>query len=336
MTEIFLSLIGFGNVGRGVATILLEKAERFKNKYGLKFRVISISDSKATIWDESGIDLREALMVKEAFESLDKWGHQMSPLEVVKEVESDVVIDVTNDMNAWKWHMEAFRHGRHVVTSNKPPLVFHFTELIQEAYMRRANYRFEATVMAGTPIITLLQESLLGDDILRIQGVLNSTTTFILSQMEKGLSFEDALRNAQKLGIAERDPNMDVSGMDAAYKAVILHNVAFYPVSFEEVRVKGIGEISMKDMEEAKKKNKTIRLIAEIRKGEVSVEPKAIGRDSPLALYGTQNVAVIETDLLGKLVIRGPGAGIRETASAVVSDTIKAVREDLEVGAWNM
>ncbi|HIP74871.1 MAG TPA: homoserine dehydrogenase, partial [Thermococcus paralvinellae] len=162
------------------------------------------------------------------------------------------------------------------------------------------------------------------------------TTTFILSQMEKGLSFEDALRNAQKLGIAERDPNMDVSGMDAAYKAVILHNVAFYPVSFEEVRVKGIGEISMKDMEEAKKKNKTIRLIAEIRKGEVSVEPKAIGRDSPLALYGTQNVAVIETDLLGKLVIRGPGAGIRETASAVVSDTIKAVREDLEVGAWNM
>lgn len=333
MTEIFLSFIGFGNVGKGVATILLEKAERFKTKYGLEFRVVSISDSKATIWDESGIDLREALMVKETFGSLDKWGndyevYQMSPMEVVKEVESDVVIDVTNDVNAWKWHMEAFRHGRHVVTSNKPPLVFHFIELTQEAYMRGVNYRFEATVMAGTPIITLLQESLLGDKILSIQGVLNGTTTFILSQMERGLSFEDALKKAQGLGIAERDPSTDIKGIDVAYKATILHNVAFYPISFEKLRIRGIAEISMEDIERARREGKIIRLIAEVKKGEVSVEPKAIRKDSPLAVYGTQNVAVIETDLLGKLVIKGAGAGVRETASAVISDIIKTVRRE--------
>lgn len=333
MTEVFLSFIGFGNVGRGVATVLLEKAERFKNKYGLEFRVVSISDSKATIWDESGIDLREALMVKETFGSLDKWGndyevYQMSPMEVVKEVESDVVIDVTNDVNAWKWHMEAFRHGRHVVTSNKPPLVFHFMELTQEAYMRRVNYKFEATVMAGTPIITLLQESLLGDEILSIQGVLNGTTTFILSQMERGLSFEGALKNAQELGIAERDPSTDIKGIDAAYKAAILHNVAFYPISFEKLRIRGIAEISMEDIEGARREGKIIRLVAEVKKGEVSVEPKAIRKDSPLAVYGTQNVAVIETDLLGKIVLKGAGAGVRETASAVISDIIKAVRRE--------
>ncbi|AHF79581.1 homoserine dehydrogenase [Thermococcus paralvinellae] len=333
MTEVFLSFIGFGNVGRGVARVLLEKAEQFRIKYGLKFRVVSISDSKATIWEEGGIDLREALMVKETFGSLDRWGndyevYQMSPMEVVKEVESDVVVDVTNDVNAWKWHMEAFRHGRHVVTSNKPPLVFHFMELTQEAYMRRVNYRFEATVMAGTPIITLLQESLLGDEILSIQGVLNGTTTFILSQMERGLSFEDALKKAQELGIAERDSSTDIKGIDAAYKAAILHNVAFYPISFEKLRIRGIAEISMEDIERARREGKAIRLVAEVKKGEVSVEPKTVPKDSPLAVYGTQNVAVIETDLLGKLVIKGGGAGVKETASAVVNDVIKAVRRE--------
>lgn len=331
MTEIFLSFIGFGNVGRGVARVLIKKADHFRIKYGLKFKVVSISDSKATIWDESGIDLREALMVKETFGSLDKWGndyeiYHMSPMEVVKEVESDVVVDVTNDVNAWKWHMESFRHGRHVVTSNKPPLVFHFMELTQEAYMRGVNYRFEATVMAGTPIITLLQESLLGDEILSIQGILNGTTTFILSQMEKGLSFEDALKKAQELGIAERDPSMDIKGIDAAYKAAILHNVAFYPISFEKLKIRDIDEISMEDVERAKREGKVIRLVAEVRKGEVSVEPKALPKDSPLAVYGTKNVAVIETDLLGELIIKGAGAGVKETASAVVSDIIKAVR----------
>ncbi|WP_457753317.1 homoserine dehydrogenase [Thermococcus sp.] len=330
MTEVFLSFIGFGNVGRGVARVLIEKAEQFRIKYGLKFRIVSISDSKATIWDESGVDLKDALMVKETFGSLDKWGndyevYRMFPMEVVREVESDVVIDVTNDVNAWKWHMEAFRHGRHVVTSNKPPLVFHFMELTQEAYMRRVNYRFEATVMAGTPIITLLQESLLGDEILSIQGVFNGTTTFILSLMERGLSFEEALKKAQELGIAERDPSTDIKGIDAAYKATILHNVAFYPISFEKLKIRGIAGVSMRDIERAKKEGKVIRLVAEVKKGEVSVEPSFIPKESPLAVYGTQNVAVIETDLLGKLIVKGAGAGVKETASAVVSDIIKAV-----------
>ncbi|AIF69182.1 hypothetical protein PAP_03820 [Palaeococcus pacificus DY20341] len=331
---ISLSLLGFGNVGRGVAQVLLEKKEWFRRKYGLEFRVVSISDSSATIWDESGIDLMEALEVKKTFGSLSYWGdeysiYHLSPIDVARKVESDVFIDVTPaNPEAYKWYMEAFRMGRHVVTSNKPPLVFHYVELIQEAAMRGVNYRFEATVMAGTPIITLLQESLLGDEVDSIEGVFNGTTTFILSEMEKGLTFDEALKKAQALGIAEANPDVDIKGFDAAYKATILHNVAFEPMSFKKVEIRGIDDVSPEDIKRAKAQGNVIRLVAKIEKKRVSVEPVEIPKTSPLAVYGTSNVAVIKSDLMGEIVLRGAGAGVKETASAVVSDIIKCVKRE--------
>lgn len=329
-----ISLLGFGNVGRGVARVLLEKKNFFKRKYGIEFKVVSISDSTATIWDEGGIDLKEALTVKENSGALKYWGdnyeiYQFSPTEVVEEVESDVFIDVTTaNPEAYRWHMEAFRQGRHVVTSNKPPLVFYYTQLVQEAAMRGVNYRFEATVMAGTPVITLLQESLKGDEVISIEGIFNGTTTFILSEMEKGLTFKEALKKAQSLGIAEADPDIDVGGLDAAYKATILHNVAFEPISFRKVKIKGIDEIKPEDIAKAQKNDNAIRLVAKIERGNVTVEPKEISKNSVLAVCGTSNVAVIRSDLAGEIILKGPGAGVKETASAVVSDIIKAVRKE--------
>lgn len=327
-----LSILGFGNVGRGVVRVLLEKKEWFRRKYGIEFKVVSISDSSATVWDESGIDLREALGVKETFGKLSYWGNEydvyhLSPEDVAREVESDILIDLTPaNPEAYKWHMEAFRMGRHVVTSNKPPLVHHYVELIQEAAMRGVSYRFEATVMAGTPIIALLQESLLGDEIEAIGGVFNGTTTFILSEMEKGLTFEEALEKAQSVGIAEANPDVDIKGFDAAYKATILHNVAFEPISFERVKVRGIDGVSEEDVRKSISGGKVIRLFARIERRNVIVEPMEVPKTSPLAVYGTSNVAVIKSDLLGELILRGAGAGVKETASAVVGDIIKCVR----------
>ena len=218
--------------------------------------------------------------------------------------------------------------GRHVVTSNKPPLVFHYIELIQEAAMRGVNYRFEATVMAGTPIITLLQESLLGDEIDSIEGVFNGTTTFILSEMERSLTFDEALKKAQALGIAEANPDVDIKGFDGAYKATILHNVAFEPISFKKVEIRGIDDVSPEDIKSAKAQGNVIRLVAKIEKKRVSVGPVEIPKTSPLAVYGTSNVAVIKSDLMGEIVLRGAGAGVKETASAVVSDIIKCVKRE--------
>nr|WP_206204637.1 homoserine dehydrogenase [Thermococcus sp. MAR1] len=324
-----MSLFGFGNVGRAVARVLLEKELLFREKYGLKFKVVSIADTSAVVWLPEGMALREALMVKENFGRLSSWTndyevYNFTPEEAVREIDSDIVVDVTNDKNAQTWHLAALRDGKAVVTSNKPPLAFHYAELTKEAERRDVPYRFEATVMAGTPIITVLQDGLKGDTVERIEAVLNATTTFILSRMEVGLDFEDALREAQKLGIAERDPSGDVLGIDAGYKATILHCLAFYPVTFNDAHAKGIAEITPEEVRRARERGNTIRLVAEVREEEITVEPREVPKKDPLAVESHENAAVIKTDLLGELVIKGAGAGLKETASGVVGDIIKA------------
>jgi homoserine dehydrogenase len=324
-----VSLLGFGNVGRSVARVILEKEAYIREQYGLSLKVVSVSDRSATVWLPEGIDLREALLIKEAFGRLSAWTndyevYELSPEEVVGEVDADVVVDVTNDENAHEWHMKALREGRGVVTSNKLPLAFHYGKLVGEAEKRGVSYLFEATVMAGTPLIAILRENLLADRVEAIEAVLNATTTFILSEMERGLTFEEALRRAQELGIAERNPVGDISGLDAGYKATILHCVAFAPLTFREVNVRGIDGIDREKLKEALERGRRIRLIAEVREGDVKVEPREVPAGSPLAVSATENVAIVRTDLLGELVISGAGAGPKETASGVVSDIIKA------------
>lgn len=325
--EVRVQLFGFGNVGRAVARVLLEKERFFREKYGLSFRVVSVSDTSGTVWLPEGIDVREALLVKENFGRLSAWTndyevYNFSPSDAVKEIESDVVIDVTNDGNAHLWHLEALKEGKAVVTSNKPPLAFHYAELTGESEKRGLPYLFEATVMAGTPIIGILRENLLADSVERIKAVLNATTTFILTRMEQGVDFERALKQAQELGIAERDPSGDVMGIDAGYKATILHCVAFKPITFDRISVKGIVEVTVDEVKRALAKGRRIRLVATVEEGKVTVAPEEV--TGPLAVSTNENVALIESDLLGGLLLKGAGAGLKETASGVVSDLVKA------------
>ncbi len=329
MRAIRVSLFGFGNVGKAVAGALIGKERFFREKYGIALKVVSISDTSGVVWLPEGIDLREALLVKETLGRLSAWTndyevYEFSPMDAVKEIEADVVIDVTNDKNAWRWHLTALREGKALVTSNKPPLAFHYAELVGEAEKRNVPYLFEATVMAGTPVIGLLRENLLGDRVEGIEAVLNATTTFILSRMEEGRTFEEALKEAQSLGIAERDPDGDILGIDAGYKATILHCVAFEPITFDKARVKGIAGITRGEVQRVRARGKTIRLVATVEMGKVTVEPREVSLDSPLAVESHENAAVIKTDLLGELAIKGAGAGLKETASGVVSDVIKA------------
>lgn len=329
MKEIKLSLFGFGNVGKAVSRVLLEKGALFRQRYGVEFKVVSIADTSGVVWLPEGIDLREALIIKDNFGKLSAWTndyevYSFTPGEAVREIDADIVIDVTNDKNAHTWHLTALKDGKAVVTSNKPPLAFHYAELMREAERRDLPYLFEATVMAGTPIITVLRDGLKGDTVERIEAVLNATTTFILSRMEAGLDFEEALREAQALGIAERDPSGDILGIDAGYKATILHCLAFHPLTFDRVKRRGIGEITPEEVRRAQGRGNTLRLVAEVKDGTVIVEPREVPRGSPLAVESHENAAVIRTDLLGELVIRGAGAGLKETASGVVSDIVKA------------
>ncbi len=329
MKETTLSIFGFGNVGRAIARVLLEKAVFFRERYGLDFRVLSVADTSGLVWLPEGIDLKEALLVKENFGRLSAWTndyevYNMTPGEAIEEINPDIVVDVTNDANAFPWHLRVIRNGSALVTSNKPPLAFHYSELVGEAERRGTPYLFEATVMAGTPVIALLRENLLGDRVESIEAVLNATTTFILSKIEEGKTFEEALREAQSLGMAERDPSGDVLGIDAGYKATILHCVAFHPTTFEEAEVKGIDGITPELVREATSHGRTIRLVATVERGKVKVEPREIPLESPLTVSSNENVALIRTDLLGELLVKGAGAGPGETASGVVSDIVKA------------
>ncbi len=329
MNSISLSIIGFGNVGKGVAEVLHQKRAYFKEKYGINIKVISITDTSATIWAQEGINLKEAIEIKNHFNSLSFWGNEyevykLDPIEVVKEIDADLIIDVTNDKNASKWHLKALKMGKGIITSNKPPVVFNYKELVSLAAMKNLPYLFEATVMAGTPIINLLKKGLPADSVIRISGVLNGTTTFILNSIETGMKFKEALERAQKAGIAERDPSNDLKGIDAAYKATILHNLSFYPIDFKKVRINGIEHLSEEEIREAKEKGTPLRLVATIEEGNVEVKPTKVHENEPLAVSGTSNVAIIETDLLGELVLKGSGAGVKETASGVVGDIIRA------------
>ncbi|WP_297437425.1 homoserine dehydrogenase [Thermococcus sp.] len=329
--DVKVSIFGFGNVGRATARVLLEKAGFIRRRYGREFKVVSITDRSGTLWMPEGIDLREALAVKESLGRISAWTndyeiYDMGPKEAVRDVEADIIVDVTNEINAHEWHLLALREGKAVVTSNKPPLAFHYGELTKEAERRDLPYLFEATVMAGTPIITLLMEGLLGDSIERIEAVLNATTTFILSEMERGATFEVALERAQKLGIAERNPRGDILGIDAGYKATILHCITFGPMTFDRAEVRGIVEVTEGKIKRARKSGKTVRLVATVEEGAVTVEPREVPLGDPLAVESHENAAIITTDLLGELVIKGAGAGPNETASGVVSDIVKASR----------
>ncbi len=329
--EVRLSLFGFGNVGKAVAEVLLGKDFLFRKRHGMTFKVVSISDTSGTIWLPEGIDLREALLVKRSFGKLSAWTNEyevynLSPEEAVREVDADVVVDVTNDKNAHRWHLIAIKEGKGVVTSNKPPLAFHYAELVGEAERRTIPYLFEATVMAGTPIIGLLRENILGDSVRSIRAVLNATTTFILSKMEQGLEFEMALKHAQKLGIAETDPSEDIQGIDAGYKATILHSLVFGPKTFRDAEVRGIVGLNPENLKEARKLGMRTRLVATVEREKILVRPEKVPANSPLAVENNENAAILETDLLGRIVLKGPGAGPKETASGVVSDVIKAAK----------
>ncbi len=318
-------IAGFGNVGRAVSVIIAERKEWIRKKYGIDLRIIGAGDSSGVITDRRGINIEKALKFKEERGSLSGCGcgekEVSSVEEAIETAEPDILVDVSSYDDAFLWHLKALKNGAAVVTSNKPPVALHYGELTKKSKIAGLPYLFEATVMAGTPIIALLRETLLGDRILKVEAVLNATTTFIFTKLENGESFERAVEEAKKMGILESDPRKDLEGIDAAYKAAIIHDVSFGPIAFEKVKREGITDIT------DRAKNETFRLVARVEKGEVEVKPVPLQKDSPLLVKGTENVAVITTDLLGKLILKGAGGGSRETASGVVSDIIKAARE---------
>jgi homoserine dehydrogenase len=223
---------------------------------------------------------------------------------------------------------KALTLGRHVVTTNKGPIALHFHELGTLAQEHGVSIGFEGTVMSGTPAMTLGIDLLTAAGIQKVQGILNGTTNFILSQMETGKGYEDALAEAQALGYAEADPTGDVEGFDAAGKVVILSNLVMgAKITMKDVDRKGITQLIPQDIQTAKEQGKRWKLIGAVENvgGQIkaSVQPTALPVEHPLAnVGGATNAITYTTRLLGDVTLIGAGAGRLETGYALISDLL--------------
>jgi homoserine dehydrogenase len=247
---------------------------------------------------------------------------------------SELIVELIGGIEpAREYLLEAMRAGKHVVTANKQLLCEHGEELFDSAREHGVQLRFEAAVGGVIPVIRVLQESLAGAHVERIHGIVNGTTNFVLSEMEAGASYTEALAEAQRQGLAEADPSEDVSGRDAAAKMAILARLAFgTPVTLEDVRYEGIEHLQSDDLQYARELGLGLKLIgtAERLDGGVSVRvhPAFLYGGHPLASVGGPfNAVTVESEAITEITMSGPGAGGLQTASAVLGDVVSAISE---------
>lgn len=259
----------------------------------------------------------------------------MDSISTIKDSNADTIIEVTyTDVKTGEpalTHIKtAFECNKNVVSTNKGPVIKESLNLIKIAKNKNLHYGFEGVVMAGTPVINLFRHTLNGMIIKDFRGILNGTTNYILTRMEEGMSYNDALQKAQELGYAEADPTGDVEGFDALGKVVILTNVILgKKISWEDVKRKGITEFTKEDIELAKNEGKRWKLIgsAEIKSDgmvNAKVWPEKLPINDPLAgISGAKNALTFNTDELGEVTIIGPGAGKRETGYSLLIDLLE-------------
>ncbi|MBC8366511.1 homoserine dehydrogenase [bacterium] len=337
-----IALIGFGNVGQGLAEILRTKKASLKRKQKYEFAVVAISDFKlGSVYDPKGIDLKRALEAVRKKGSLDAYKggtHGWDAMTTIKKSKADVVVelaytDLATGQPAIGHCREALKRGMSVVTSNKGPAALAYPALSRLAKKNKAHFFIEGTVMSGTPVLNVGMNDLAGNDFKSISGILNGTTNYMLSEMEKGMSYDAVLDKAQKLGYAEADPTGDVEGIDAAGKVTILANMFMdAKITPADVRRRGITRLKPADIEMAKKGGKRWKLIGSVKRKkdgsiDASVRPVMLPLDDPLAgVMGPTNAVTFDTDLLGKVTVVGPGAGRIETGYSILTDLLAIER----------
>ena len=325
--------VGFGVVGQNLAKLLLSRNEDLYALYGMKPRLVAVVDSRGSVVSTSGLDLQKLLDVKKAKGTVAKYenGGKRSAEEIIESVDAEVMLELSpTNLKTGEPGISsittAIKKGMNVITTNKGPLALALPSLIELAEYNNVMLRFSGTVGGGTPILEFAKRCLKGDRIRSFRGILNGTTNYILTKMEEGLTFNDALADAKKNGYAEADPSLDVDGYDAAAKLVIMANwIMNMKVTMKDVNFTGISDVSVSDMKNALKKNNAIKLIASSNK-ELTVKPTEVPKSDPLCVNGTLNAVTFSSEYSGQQTIIGRGAGGMETASAVLRDLIE-IRE---------
>ncbi|KQZ28634.1 homoserine dehydrogenase [Mesorhizobium sp. Root552] len=309
-----IGIAGLGTVGASVVRVLADKAAELTRQCGRDVVVTAVSarDPKR----DRGVDLSAA-----------KWFDD--PVELAQKADIDVFVELIggDEGPARACVKAALDAGRHVVTANKALLAKHGVALAEAAEKRGVLLNYEAAVAGGIPVIKTMREAMAGNSVNRVFGILNGTCNYILTRMEaEGLSFEDCLKDAQRLGYAEADPTFDIEGNDTAHKLAILTSLAFgTKIAADSIYLEGISNITQADIRAAGELGYRIKLLGVAQRTESGIEqrvhPTMVPTASVIAqVNGVTNAVAIETDILGELLLSGPGAGGNATASAVVGD----------------
>ncbi|MCK9613449.1 MAG: homoserine dehydrogenase [Bacteroidales bacterium] len=329
-----IALIGFGTVGQGISEILLNKKKYLKDNYKFDYDIVAVADfAYGNCYNPKGLDIPYMLKTAKAKKKFTKDLYKKDTLSLIKNCNADIVCELTyTDLKTGGPAIEhvktALSSKKNVVTSNKGPAALKFQEFDKLAKKNGVKFMIEGTVVAGTPIINLSKGPLAGCEISKIKGILNGTTNYMLTEMEKGMDYASVLKVAQELGYAEADPTGDVEGYDARGKVCILANVVMgAPLKINDIPCKGITKITPKDIEKAKKEGKRWKLIGCVeKKGNKvvgSVNPEMVELTHPLAgVMGAKNALTFTTDMLGDVTIVGPGAGRIETGFSILTDIL--------------
>jgi homoserine dehydrogenase len=340
MPSVKLAFMGFGNVGRALGRLLLEKRDELRQRYDLDWLVCAIATgTHGSAIDPNGLDLAAAIDLADQGERLDQLS--IEPLAetgvaFVRACGADVLFENTPvDYQAGQpaiAHIQAaLEAGMHAVTANKGPVVHAYRDLTDLARRRGRRFLFESTVMDGAPIFSLWRAALPGCRLKAFRGVLNSTTNMILTLMEEGMGFDAAVHHCQSIGIAETDPSGDILGWDAAVKVAALVNVLMdHPLKPHEVERRGIEDITPVMIQEARRDGKRWRLICSgARDGGrilASVRPELIDpQDALFHVTGTTSSITFLSDTLGPLTITEENPGPRTTAYGLMADFLNAV-----------
>jgi homoserine dehydrogenase len=342
MKNVGLILVGFGNVGMALARLLLRKRELLAKQYGLTYHVTGIVTNRHGVAiNPAGINIEAALEMAGKGKSLARLSSQStlpaSVTDFIRSCPGDVLfenspVNYETGQPAVDYLRTAIERGMHAITANKGPVVHAHQQLTELAARKGVRFMFEATVMDGAPIFSLFRGTLPSAELLGFEGILNSCTNLILGRMETGESFDEAVKYAQSIGIAETDPSGDTDGWDAAIKVAALTTVLMgIPLKPQQVERQGIGGVSPQMIAEARQAGLRWKLVCHAeRQGEqvhASVAPQKVGPDSPLySINGTSSYVQFATDVLPGLGVVESNPGPETTAFGLLADLINALR----------
>jgi homoserine dehydrogenase len=341
MKTLKLLLLGFGNAAQAFADLLIDKEDEIAEQFGCKVSVVGIvTKSRGCLENRQGIDLKKALGDIRAtgkFDNAQEGFSQISSLEAAENLDYDVLVELTpldifSGQPAITHIKTAFSRGKHVITANKGPVAWTFRELKKMAEEQNALFFYETTVMDGTPVFNLARETLALCKVTEVEGILNTTTNFILEELANGKDYDSVIAEGKRRGFIEADPAMDIDGWDAAAKVAALLNVlmdaGITPMDIDRT---GIGAVTEKQIREAREKNNVIKLICRgaFENGKVvaSVKPVEVPITSLQAtIDGTSSYVSITTDLMGKVSVIEHAPEIEQTGYGILSDLVSLMK----------